>query len=132
MEEAKSEPESPAAKVDYSSVANLRKPLSICDLGRECMGLEHAYGVDATKLGNMHFIEKKKIVYALSSAVVFQDIEIGHKSFLLGIDEGGVGCVAVHPSKKYMAVGNYTFRFIERSSAQPPSAIKYKARPICI
>ena len=80
-------------------LSTLRKPLCVADLGRECLALHHTFGVDTTKRGNLYMIENEKIIYATSNAVVFEDVKSGTKKFLMGIDEGGVGCVAVHPSR---------------------------------
>lgn len=80
-------------------IPNLRGPLSVNDIGRECTSLYHVFGTDTSRRGNLHLIEDDKIVYASANAAVFENIVLGHKDYLLGIDDGGVGCVAVHPSK---------------------------------
>ena len=117
-EEEKTEPTGEVADVvtkiedtnQYEVISDLRKPLHIADLGRACLGLYHVHGIDMFKRGNLSFIETRKIVYVTSNSVVFQDIDTGLKSYLLGIDEGGVGCVCVHPSKSYIAVGGNGFQ----------------------
>jgi hypothetical protein len=93
MEEIKSTDE-----INYNP-SKFRKPQNVADLGRECVALHHIFGVDANKKRNLYLIDNDKIVYAAANSVVFESITGGNKEYLLGIDEGGVGCVAVHPSK---------------------------------
>lgn len=103
MEEEKSVESSSSTvlieKPNYKVLSSLRKPLCVADLGRECLALHYTFGVDMTRRGNLYLIEDEKIIYAIASSVVFEDVKSGQKSFLLGLDEGGVGCVAVHPSR---------------------------------
>lgn len=80
-------------------IATLRGPQIINDIGRECTSLYHVFGTDATRRKNLHLIDDDRIVYATANAVVFENVVLGVKDYLLGIDEGGVGCVAVHPSR---------------------------------
>ena len=80
-------------------VKNLRKPQHIADVGREVVGFHHLFGVDISRRGNLSLIEDHIIVYAIADAVVFENIFTQQKQYLLGIDEGGVGCVTVNPSR---------------------------------
>eukprot|EP01038_Epipyxis_sp_PR26KG_P009306 gene9306-12538_t len=91
-------------------VSDLRKPQHIADLGRECLSMYHVFGMDSTRRGNLNLIEKNKLIYVASNAVVIEDFETGSKDYLIGIDEGGVGCVTIHPSKKIFAVGGKGFQ----------------------
>lgn len=83
----------------FQDISSLRNAVSIADLGRECTSLHHVYGMDMSKKGNMHMIDSDTIIYATSSAVVFENVLNGGKEFLLSIDDSGIGCVAVHPSR---------------------------------
>lgn len=85
--------------VTQYDVSTLRKPESVADLGRDCLAFHHAFGMDVSRRGNMHLIENDTIIYASANCVTFQNIVSGHKDYLMGVDEGGVGCVAVHPSR---------------------------------
>ena len=80
-------------------IALLRNQQSIADLGRECTALHHVFGTDIYRKGNLHFIEYDTILYATSSTLVFQNVSTGYKEYLLSIDDNGIGCVAVHPSR---------------------------------
>jgi hypothetical protein len=79
--------------------ARLRRPVSIADLGREGTALYHSFGNDLSRRGNLNLIEDSKLVYCSGNAVVFDDIRTSKKEFLLSVDDGGLGCVAVHPQR---------------------------------
>jgi len=84
---------------EFYEVAKLRKSESIADLGRDSIALHYAYGYDSSRRCNLFFIEDNRIIYATSSSVVLENVVTGTREFVLGIDEGGVGAVAVHPSR---------------------------------
>jgi len=86
-------------------VSSLRKPESFADLGRDCLSLHHIFGFDVSRRENWCLIEPDKVLFASGSSVVIQNIKDGSRDYLLSIDDQGVGCIAVHPSKKYFAVG---------------------------
>jgi WD40 repeat protein len=88
----------------------LRRPQAVPDLGRETSAFFHNFGTDLTRKSNLHLIAPNIIVYALGNSVVFEDITNGTRQHLLGLDEGGVGCVAVHPGRKMFAVGGKGFQ----------------------
>lgn len=77
----------------------LRGPQSIADLGRDSLALHHVFGADMSRRGGIFLIEDDTIVYAVTAAVVFENTISGKKEYLLGIDDGGVGCVTIHPSR---------------------------------
>eukprot|EP01033_Poteriospumella_lacustris_P001667 gene1665-1214_t len=91
------------AKIYDSS--SLRPPLSVAEIGRDVLGLHHIYGYDSSRKGNLHFIEDDRIIFVDGSTVVLEHIHDGSREFLLHVSECGAACVAVHPSKKYFAVG---------------------------
>ena len=80
-------------------VQNLRKPEHVGEVGRDVLELYHVFGIDLSRRDNLAFIQDDVIVYVIGAAVCFENIRFANKEFLLGIDEGGVGCVAVHPSR---------------------------------
>jgi WD40 repeat protein len=102
MEETKENPVDQTSEVD---VLSLRKPISVCDLGRENLGLHHTFGNDFTRRNNICLLDIEKAIYAAGNNVVIENLMTGERDYLLAIDEGGVGAVAVHPSKKIFAVG---------------------------
>ena len=88
----------------------LRRPQSVADIGRETAALYHTFGLETQRKKNLHLIEERKAVYVVGNAVIFEDLDSGVKTYLLGLDEGGVGCVGVHPCNKIFAVGGRGFQ----------------------
>ena len=82
-----------------SSVVKYRRPEAIADLGRSTSALFHIFGTDLARKSNFALIEDEIAVYAVGNSLVFENLVNGFKSYLMGLDDGGVGCVAVHPSR---------------------------------
>ena len=78
---------------------SLRKPINIADIGSEGTALYRILGTDLNRRGNLALIEDDMLIYVGGNAVIFEDVKNDVKEFLLCIDDGGVGCVAVHPSR---------------------------------
>jgi hypothetical protein len=88
----------PQPKPIYET-ASVRRPINIADVGREGTAFYHIFGNDITRRGNLHLVEDEIIVYVCGNAVIFENIISKTKDYLLGLDDAGVGCVAVHPSR---------------------------------
>lgn len=138
-----------SVQTDYSkyvgkpyAIEELRRAQSVSDVGREVSQLFHTYGLDVQRKKNLHLIDAgKTLVYAAGNAVVFENVESGAKRYLLGLDEGGVGCVTIHPSTRIFAVGGrgfqpkiYIYTYPDMKvrppfSTKPPAA--FKSMPKC-
>ena len=94
---------------DVLNVCNFRSQQSVADLGRECTALHHVFGVDMSRKGNLNLIEHDTIIYATTAAVVFQNVATSAKEFLLSVGDGGIGCVAVHPSRYATLSSRYAY-----------------------
>lgn len=81
------------------NVVHYRSAQSVADIGRECTALHHVFGADLSRKGNMSLIEHDTLIYATSTAVVFQNVATSAKEYLMSVTDNGIGCVAVHPSK---------------------------------
>lgn len=91
--------------MDPYPLVSLRKGENVAELGRGDIALHHIFGADLTRVANLSFIEDDVIIYISGNAVIFENIGTGSKDYLLGIDEIGVGAVAVHPTRTKFAVG---------------------------
>jgi hypothetical protein len=96
---ASSESRKERAHQEALNVSNYRSPQSVADIGRECTALHHVFGADLSRKGNMSLIEHDTIIFATSTAVVFQNVSTSAKEYLLSVSDSGIGCVAVHPSR---------------------------------
>lgn len=77
----------------------LIKEESIFEIGRDALYLDNIYGFDNNMNQNLHFLDFETIIYATTAGIIIQNITSNHRIFLTSLDEGGVGCIAVHPSK---------------------------------
>jgi cilia- and flagella-associated protein 44 len=95
---------------DKHALTSYVREETVSDLGRETTSLFHNFGSDITRRDNISLIDDDTIVYPVGNTVVFEELSTGNKRYLLGLDDGGVGCVAVHPSKTMFAVGGKGFQ----------------------
>ena len=79
--------------------ASLRGPIHVADIGREGIALFHSFGTDLTKRSNLFLIENNVMIYVAGNSVLFENVRTLEKEYLICIDDGGVGCVVVHPSR---------------------------------
>jgi hypothetical protein len=80
-------------------MTSLRRPMSVCDIGKDYLALHHIFGTDITRKDNISLIDNSTIIYANGNCVVIENIWNQTKQYIFSIDEGGIGCVAVHPSR---------------------------------
>ena len=80
-------------------ITSLRKPIDVCDVGNSRIALHYVFGTDISRRNNIILVEDHRIAYVSGNAVIFEDIVTHEKEYLMSIDEGGVGCVAIHPSR---------------------------------
>jgi len=81
--------------------SKLRKPQSIAELPRESSEQFDIYGSDVNKRGNMALIENDVLAYTAGNAIIFMNIWSLSTEFVLGIEDCGVSCIAIHPSRLF-------------------------------
>ncbi len=69
------------------------------------MPLLAVHGLDTHRRNNALLIDDDTLVSAIGSHVLFVSLSTGARRYLKGVDGGGVGAVAVHPSRTLLAVG---------------------------
>ena len=85
---------------DIYLAASLRKPTCTNDIGNDGTVLYRVLGIDQSSRGNnLALIEDHVLVYVAGNATIFENVKKNTRDYLLCIDDGGVGCVAVHPSR---------------------------------
>jgi hypothetical protein len=95
-------PENEETKLTHTGIyeaSSLRRPINVADIGGEGAALYKILGTDLSRRGNLALIDDDLLIYVGGNAVIFEDVQKGFKEYLLCIDDGGVGCVAVHPSR---------------------------------
>eukprot|EP00798_Chlamydomonas_sp_ICE-L_P007462 gene7462-603_t len=100
------EPSKP--KFDADTVYNPQSFKSLPDPEKEYdagdLATENILSLDALKRGNICFIEEDVLMTAAGCNVVFLKLPNMEQEFLPGLDGGGIGALAVHPSRKFFAV----------------------------
>lgn len=84
---------------DVYLAASLRRSTCTADIGSDGTALYRILGIDQNSRGNLALIEDDVLIYVSGNATIFENVKKNTKKYLLCIDDGGVGCVAVHPSR---------------------------------
>lgn len=66
--------------------------------------LDYTYGHDSFKNYNALILDRDTIVYASGISYTIYNHYTREKQVFYSRDRGGIGAIAVHPSKKYFAV----------------------------
>lgn len=66
--------------------------------------LSHAFGFDVERLFNVTYLTETVLIHAVGNTVQMLDLETMKTTYLPGLDGGGIGAVAVHPSRERFAV----------------------------
>ena len=75
------------------------------ELPRDISSLYHIAGFDTGRHNNIILVEADTILYAAGNAVVKYDLNTKTRKYVLGLDGGGVGCIAMNATMTYLAVG---------------------------
>ena len=84
---------------DVYEAASLRRFTCAADLGSDGTALYRVLGVNQNSRGNLALIEDDVLIYVSGNATIFENVTQNTRDYVLCIDDGGVGCVAVHPSR---------------------------------
>ena len=76
------------------------------ELARDNIAPHHSFGLDTAKPDNLKYIEPGKVMYVAGNTLVILEIATMKRRVIFGLDGGGVGCFAVHPTGTLVAVGN--------------------------
>ncbi|KAF5842039.1 hypothetical protein DUNSADRAFT_9608 [Dunaliella salina] len=77
------------------------------ELPADVLKTAHILSLDALRRNNIWYIENDKIVTAVGSNVVFLCLPTMEQQYLPSLDGGSVGAVAVHPTRKFLAVAEH-------------------------
>eukprot|EP00040_Diaphanoeca_grandis_P030987 m.184465 g.184465 ORF g.184465 m.184465 type:complete len:1849 (+) comp32191_c0_seq1:110-5656(+) len=71
----------------------------------DVLELDRSFGYACRNPSNLFVIDINIVFYAAGDFVIFHNLETGHQSFLRSLSGCGIGALALHPSKKFFAVG---------------------------
>ncbi|KAJ9527700.1 hypothetical protein QJQ45_025974 [Haematococcus lacustris] len=74
------------------------------ELGEECAPTTHLLSLDAQRRNNLAWVEEDTLAVVAGNNVVFLKLPAMTQTYLAGVDGGGIGALAVHPSRKFLAV----------------------------
>jgi WD40 repeat protein len=67
--------------------------------------LAHSFGFSSHKRSNIHYVEESVVISSIGNLIIFINLKTTEARYVQGIREGSIGSIAVHPSKKFIAVG---------------------------
>lgn len=76
------------------------------ELARNNIAPHHSFGLDTARPDNLKYIEPGKVMYAAGNTLVILEVSTMKRRVIFGLDGGGVGCFAVHPTGTLIAVGD--------------------------
>lgn len=64
----------------------------------------HSFGFECTKRSNLHVLDENCVLFSAGNSVEILNMETQEQTHIRTTGGGGIGAVAVHPSRKYFAV----------------------------
>ncbi|CAM9470484.1 unnamed protein product [Choristocarpus tenellus] len=75
------------------------------EISRDKIAPHHTFGMSVDRADNLKYIEMGKVLYTAGNTIVVLDLSTMTRRMVFGMDGRGVGCFAIHPSQKFIAVG---------------------------
>eukprot|EP01138_Halocafeteria_seosinensis_P002674 gb/GECG01002734.1/.p1 GENE.gb/GECG01002734.1/~~gb/GECG01002734.1/.p1 ORF type:complete len:2084 (+),score=391.13 gb/GECG01002734.1/:1-6252(+) len=76
--------------------ASVAMPMRYNELDRSHLALQSVFGLDFSRLNNLHVVEKHKILFVTGNTAIILDLDTLNCEYITGHDGGGIGCAAVH------------------------------------
>ncbi|KAK6165219.1 hypothetical protein SNE40_023570 [Patella caerulea] len=74
-------------------------------LPQDLLTLKHSFGYDCKKRCNLHMLDQYTLLFMAGNLVQLMNIQTKELTYIRSTSGGGIGAIAVHPSRKYFAVG---------------------------
>mgnify|MGYP001188008898 CR=1 FL=1 len=103
--EASKEEEGIGEESQYYDMKNFSTGMAQGEMPREGLRLLHSFGFNARKRNNILYQNGDTIMYAIGNILVIMNASTLEQTFLPGLGGGGIGCICMHPSGDYFAVG---------------------------
>ncbi|XP_048588414.1 cilia- and flagella-associated protein 44-like isoform X2 [Nematostella vectensis] len=87
---------------DYDDMAS--KPFSTEGIPNQLISFHHSFGFECTKRSNLHVIDEDIALFSAGNMVELLNLKTREQKYLRTTGGGGIGAIAVHPSRKYFAV----------------------------
>lgn len=88
----------------YENDELVSKPILTEDLPSNFLSLYHSFGFECTKRSNLHILTTDHIVFSTGNIFQILNVKTKEQINLRSTSGGGIGAIAVHPSRKFFAV----------------------------
>ncbi|KAJ3223187.1 Cilia- and flagella-associated protein 44 [Clydaea vesicula] len=78
--------------------------LSFNEIEQEVLELHCSFGFDSHKRSNVHYLSDNCIVTSVGNLIVFLNLKSLEQEYYKALRNGGIGAIAIHPSRNYIAV----------------------------
>ncbi|KAL5033039.1 hypothetical protein BDV3_000061 [Batrachochytrium dendrobatidis] len=73
-------------------------------ISSKSISLFHSFGFSSHKRNNIHFLDENTILSFIGNVLIFMNLRTGEQKHMMGLREGSIGAVAIHPMQTYFAV----------------------------
>eukprot|EP00899_Mesostigma_viride_P010867 jgi/Mesvir1/19782/Mv13079-RA.2 len=87
----------------YDPAAFTRVP-GESELPPTTVSIHHSFGLEVSRRNNVHYIAPEVLLHVSGCQLHILDLIGMSSTYIASLDGGGIGAVAVHPSRKYFAV----------------------------
>ncbi|XP_028405556.1 cilia- and flagella-associated protein 44-like [Dendronephthya gigantea] len=88
----------------YERPESLFNPLLTEGVPHDLLSLHHSFGYECTKRENLHILDANTVVFSAGNLVQILNLQTLEQTYIGGTNDGGIGAITVHPSRKYFAV----------------------------
>ena len=75
------------------------------ELPRNSIALDSSIGFDFRKKNNLQYLDEETVCFATGNVLQILNLSTGNVRHIFGTNTDGIGCLRVHPSRKFLAVG---------------------------
>ncbi|KAJ3102122.1 Cilia- and flagella-associated protein 44 [Phlyctochytrium planicorne] len=75
------------------------------NMRKDALTLFCSFGFDSHKRSNIYYLDEFTILSAVGNILVFLNSKTMEQAYFHGLRPGAIGAVAIHPSRKYIALG---------------------------
>ncbi|KAI9333809.1 hypothetical protein BDR26DRAFT_805717, partial [Obelidium mucronatum] len=63
-----------------------------------------SFGFDSHKRSNLYYLDEQTLLTSVGNVLVFINVKTSEQTYFEGLRDGAIGAIAVHPSRKYIAL----------------------------
>uniref|UniRef100_A0A3P8TUV7 Cilia- and flagella-associated protein 44 n=1 Tax=Amphiprion percula TaxID=161767 RepID=A0A3P8TUV7_AMPPE len=74
------------------------------EIPEHLLHLSHSFGYDSSRRSNLKLLDDRTLMFVAGNLLVLLDVFTEEQKYLRSCSGGGIGCIAVQPSRKYFVV----------------------------